>query len=74
MKISYIVQIFYILRKILTNRIQGKLLQQDISANLQKLTDLEKGIIVQYILDLDLQAFLLQKSSIEDIANRILAD
>jgi hypothetical protein len=37
------------------------------------MSDLEELVLVQYILDLGTKEFPLQKSIVEDIANRILA-
>ena len=65
-------QIYNILSKILKTQFLRQLLQQDCIANSRKLTSLEKEVIIQYILDLDLCLFLLQISNIEDIANRLL--
>jgi hypothetical protein len=42
--------------------------------NSQNLTILEEEVIVRYILDLDSRAFPPRRSTVEDIANRILAD
>jgi hypothetical protein len=38
----------------------------------QKLTELEEGVIVQYILDLDSRGFTPRLASIEDIVNYLL--
>jgi hypothetical protein len=41
-------------------------------SNLRKLIDLEEEAIVRYILDLDSRAFPPRRSTIKDIANRLL--
>ena len=53
LKISHVTRIFCVPRTTLSDRIQGKLSRQDISANSRKLTNLEEEVIVRYILDLD---------------------
>ena len=53
LKISRVARIFCVPRTTLSDRIQGKLSRQDISANSRKLTNLEEEVIVRYILDLD---------------------
>ena len=58
----------------LSRRRHGQQPRRDIPANSQKLTDLEESVIVQYILDLDLQGFPPRFSSVEDMANRLLAE
>jgi hypothetical protein len=47
--------------------------RRDIPANSRKLTDLEKKILVQYILDLATKGFPPRVSVVEDMANRLLA-
>ena len=74
LKISHVVRIFCVPCTTLSDRIQGKLSRQDISANSRKLTNLEEEVIVRYILDLDSRAFPLRRSCVKDIANRILTD
>ena len=74
LKINHVTRIFQVPRKTLTNRLQGKLSRQDISANSRKLSNLEEEVIVRYILDLDSRAFPPRRSGVEDMANRILVD
>src|SRR5450432_2564181 len=74
LKINRVARIFYVPRMTLTNRLNGKSSRQDISANSRKLTNLEEEVIVQYILNLDSQAFPPRRSGVKDIANRILVD
>jgi predicted XRE-type DNA-binding protein len=74
LKISRVARIFHVPRTTLSDRVKGKSSRQDILANLRKLTDLEEEVIVRYILDLDSRAFPPRRSSVEDMANRILAD
>ena len=47
--------------------------RRDISANSQKLTDLEELVLVQHILDLATKGFPPWMSVVEDMANRLLA-
>ncbi|KFZ23924.1 hypothetical protein V502_01597, partial [Pseudogymnoascus sp. VKM F-4520 (FW-2644)] len=58
----------------LSRRKRGMQSRRDISANSLKLDKLEDQTIVQYILDLDSQGFPPQLSSVEDMANRLLAE
>ncbi|KAJ3551518.1 hypothetical protein NPX13_g11344 [Xylaria arbuscula] len=58
----------------LRDRQRGILPRRDIPANSRKLTDSEEKAIVQYILDLDSRAFPPRLSSVEDMANRLLAE
>jgi hypothetical protein len=53
---------------------RGQQSRHDIPANSRKLTDLEEAIIIQYILDLDSKGFPPRLSSMEDIADRLLAE
>ena len=52
---------------------RGQQSQRNILANSRKLTDLEEDVIVQYILALDSKGFPPCLSSVEDIADRLLA-
>jgi hypothetical protein len=58
----------------LSCRRHGQQSRHDIPANSRKLTDLEEAVIVQYILDLDSKGFPPRLSSIEDMADRLLAE
>jgi hypothetical protein len=58
----------------LSRRKRGMQSRRDISANSLKLDKLEDQTIVQYILDLDSQGFPPRLSSVEDMANRLLAE
>jgi hypothetical protein len=57
----------------LSRRRRGVKPRRDISANSRKLTDLEKSVLVQYILDLATKEFPPRLSIAEDMANRLLA-
>ena len=57
----------------LGERLYGVLPRYAISANFRKLIDLEEGVIVEYILNLDLKGFPPWFCIVEDIANRIIA-
>jgi hypothetical protein len=58
----------------LSNRILRIPLRTTKVLNSQKLTILEEEVIIRYILDLDSRVFPPRRSTVEDIANRILAD
>jgi hypothetical protein len=58
----------------LSRRRRGQQSRYDIPANSRKLTDLEEAVIVQYILDLDSKGFPPRLSSIEDMADQLLAE
>jgi hypothetical protein len=58
----------------LSRRRRGQQSRYDIPANSRKLTDLEEAVIVQYILDLDSKGFSPRLSSVEDMADRLLAE
>ena len=55
----------------LSSRKQGVRLRRDITANSQKLSDLEETTIVQYVLDLDSRAFPPRLRDVEDMANNL---
>ncbi len=67
-------KIYDVDHKKLSRRRRGMQSRRDIAANSRKLTDLEESVIVQYILNLDSKGFPLCLSSVEDIANRLLAE
>jgi hypothetical protein len=70
--IRKIARIYKVPRKNLYRRIQGIPTRLDTINKAQKLTKLEEEAIVRYILDLDSRAFPPRRSSVEDIANRLL--
>ena len=72
--ICKIAQIYKVPYTILCRRIQGISIQLDTVNKAQKLTKLEEETIIQYIFDLDLQAFSPRCSTVEDMANRLLAE
>jgi hypothetical protein len=57
----------------LSSRKLGIQPRRDISANSQKLTNLEELVLVQHILDLSIKGFSPRISVAEDIANRLRA-
>jgi hypothetical protein len=57
----------------LSRRRRGMQPRRDISANSQKMTDLEESVLFQHILDLAAKGFPPRVSVVEDIANRLLA-
>jgi hypothetical protein len=56
----------------LSDRIAGRTYRPETKANGLKLTELEEGIIVRYILDLDSRGFAPRLTSVEDMANLLL--
>jgi hypothetical protein len=58
----------------LHRRQHGMKSRRDIQANSRKLTNSEELVIVQYILELDSKGFPPRLSSVEDMANRLLAE
>jgi hypothetical protein len=56
----------------LFNRIAGRTYCPDSKANRQKLSELEEGVLIRYILDLDSRGFAPRLASVEDMANCIL--
>jgi hypothetical protein len=74
LKLTRVARIYNVPRTILRSRYSGKLSRRDISANSRKLTNLEEDVIVRYILDLDSRSFPPRRSSVEDMANRLLAE
>ena len=73
LSIREVVQLYNILRTILSNRINGRPIYTDAIANSRKLTTLKKEVIVQEVFDLDSQRFPFRIYDVEDIANRLLA-
>jgi hypothetical protein len=56
----------------LSDRIAGRSYRSDSKANCQKLSKLEEGVIIRYILDLDSRGFAPRLAGVEDIVNYIL--
>jgi hypothetical protein len=57
----------------LQRRMRGMLIRRDIPVNSRKLTDLEESAIFQHIFDLDSRSSHPRLSSVEDMANILLA-
>jgi hypothetical protein len=72
LNLTKITRIYKVPPKTLSRRVYGINPRSNIPSNLRKLTDLEEEAIVRYILDLDSRAFPPRRSTIEDIANRLL--
>ena len=66
------VEIYNVPYSTLTNRMTGKPPRRDIRANCLKLTKLEEGVIINYILDLDSRGFSPRLANVEDIADYLL--
>jgi hypothetical protein len=56
----------------LSDRIAGRTHRPETRPNRQKLSDLEEGVIIRYILDLDSRGFAPRLAGVEDMANYIL--
>ena len=56
----------------LSDRIAGRTYCPETRPNRQKLSDLEEGVIIRYILDLDSRGFAPRLASVKDIVNYIL--
>jgi hypothetical protein len=65
-------KIYNISYSILTNRMNSRIPIYEYRLGASKLTELEKEIIIQNILDMDTRGFAPRLASIEDIANYIL--
>ena len=57
---------------ILCARMNGRSTLCERRPTIQLLTELEEGVIVRYILDMDIRGFAPRLASVEDIANYIL--
>jgi hypothetical protein len=66
------VKIYKVPLSTLSDRIASRTYRPETKANGLKLTELEEGIIVRYILDLDSRGFAPRLTSVEDMANLLL--
>jgi hypothetical protein len=73
-KLSYrsAAKIYKVPESTLRYRINGRTPRTEVQPNRQKLSELEEGVIIRYILDLDYRGFAPRLASVEDIANYIL--
>jgi hypothetical protein len=73
-KISYraAAKIYKVPKSIFANRITSRSSRHETKTNSLKLTELEEGVIVRYILDIDTKGFAPRPAGIEDIINYIL--
>ena len=67
-------KIYNVPRTTIGDRLSGISSRRDTPANSRKLTNSEEKAIIQYILDLDSRAFPPRISSVEDMANQLLAE
>ena len=65
-------KLYNVPRTSLANRIAGRTPRPETKPNRAKLSELEEGVIVRYILDLDYRGFAPRLSGVEDMANYIL--
>src|SRR6266699_4518460 len=72
LNINEATRLYNILCTTLSTRIKGCSIRINIIANLQKLTALEKKVVVQEVFDLDSRRFPLWIYDVEDITNRLL--
>ncbi len=73
LNINKAIQLYNILRIILSAQIKGRSIYTDTIANSRKLTVLEKEVVVREIFDLDSRRFPPRICNVEDITNRLLA-
>ena len=66
-------RIYNVKRSTLQDRLSGRCARRDTQANSKILTQLEEQSIVEYILDLTTRSFPPRLSSVEDMANQLLA-
>jgi hypothetical protein len=73
-KLSYrsAAKIYKVPESTLHYRINGRISPTEVQPNRQKLSELEEGVIIRYILDLDSRGFAPRLASVEDIVNYIL--
>jgi hypothetical protein len=65
-------KIYKVLYATLSYRMAGRTHRPETRPNRQKLSELEEGVIIRYILDLDSRGFAPRLASVEDMANYIL--
>jgi hypothetical protein len=74
LSIRFAAKTYNVSRNTLQRRRNSTQSRRDTMPNLRKLTDLEESIIIEYILDLDSRSFPPRLGSVQDMANRLLAD
>ena len=67
-----VAKIYKVLLSTLSNRIASRTYRPKTRPNRQKLSDLEEGVIIRYILDLDSRGFAPRLAGVKDMANYIL--
>ena len=65
-------KIYKVPKTTLRHRITGLTTRNETRPNRQKLSELEEGVIIRYILDLDSRGFAPRLASVKDIVNYIL--
>ena len=65
-------KIYKVPKSILAARLASRPSRRETKANSLKLTELEEGVIIRHILDMDTRGFAPRPASVEDIANYIL--
>ena len=63
---------YNVANRTIRRRLASKPAQRDTTPNSRRLTDSEENAIVQYVIELDAQAFPPRLHSVEDIANQLL--
>ena len=66
------IKIYKVPKATLRDRMTGRTYRPETRPNRQKLSELEEGVIIRYILDLDSRGFAPRLASVKDIANYIL--
>jgi hypothetical protein len=67
-----VAKFYKVLYATLSDRIAGRTYRPETKPNRTKLSELEDGVIIRYILDLDSRGFASRLAGVEDIANYIL--
>ena len=64
--------IFNVAESTVRHRMNGRSARRDLRANNSRLSELEEGTLIRYILDLDIRGFTPRLRDIKDIANIII--
>jgi len=67
----FTIKIYKVLYATLFYKMAGRIYRLEIRPNCQKLSELEEGVIIRYIFDLDFRGFTPRLAGVEDMANYI---
>ena len=73
LKVAQAAQIFNVPRTTLQRRMNQQRSREELCVDTHKLDQIEEQTLIRYIIDQDVQGFPLRLSSVEDIANLLLA-